>query len=40
MFWGTLRNFENPILGWKIRFSAQKSNNNAKNTMKHPENTT
>ena len=30
--------FENLILGWKIRFSLQMSNN-AKNTMKHPENT-
>ena len=27
MFWGILRIFQNPILGWKIRFSAQMSNN-------------
>ena len=38
MFWGFLRIFENLVLGLKIRFSAQMSNN-AKNTLKHPENT-
>ena len=30
--------FENPVLGSKIRFSAQMLNN-AKNTLKHSENT-
>ena len=30
--------FENTVLGSKIRFSAQMSNN-AKKNMKHPENT-
>ena len=30
--------FENPVLGSKIRFSDQMSNN-AKNTLKHSENT-
>ena len=38
MFWGFLRNFEYLVLGSKIRFSAQMSSN-AKNTLKHPENT-
>ena len=33
MFSGFLRNFENPVLGSNIRFSAQMSNN-AKNTLK------
>ena len=31
--------FENTVLGSKIRFSAQMSNNAKKNHMKHPENT-
>ena len=38
MFWGFLKNFGNPVLGSKIRFSAQMSNN-AKilwNTQKTP----
>ena len=34
MFWGFLR----MVLGSKIRFSAQMSNNAKKNTLKHPEN--
>ena len=38
MFWGFLRIFENPVLGSKIRFSAQMLNN-VKNTLKHSENT-
>ena len=39
MLWGFLRNFgKNPVLGSNIRFSAQMSNN-AKNTLKHSENT-
>ena len=38
MFWGLYEFFENPVLGSKIRFSAQMSNN-AKNTLKHSENT-
>ena len=36
MFWGFLRIFENPVLGSKIRFSAQMSNN-VENTLKHSE---
>ena len=36
MFWGFLRIFENPVLGSKIRFSAQMSNN-IENTLKHSE---
>ena len=39
MFWGFLIFFfENPVLGSKIRYSAQMSKN-AKNTLKHSENT-
>ena len=36
--WGIVRIFLNPIIGCKIRFSAQMSNN-AKNTMKLSDNT-
>ena len=42
MFWGFLNFFENPILGSKIRFSAQMSNNAKKNfetLRKHQLNT-
>ena len=35
MFWGLLRIFENLVLGWKIRFSAQMSNN-AKKYLETP----
>ena len=38
MSWGFKEIFENPVLGSNIRFSAQMSNN-AKNTLKHSENT-
>ena len=36
MFWGFLRIFEKPVLGSKIRFSAQMSNS-VENTLKHSE---